>query len=381
MNQSTDRPIRVLMLGAGLDVRGGITTVEKLILDHAPPELSIRHVGTFEHGSAIRNLLVFARACGWVLRAGLTREFDMLYIHFSDRGSTVRKVILCFLALITFQKYVLHFHGAAYQAFFDNLPKLIQATIAFFIGRCNKFIALSKSWRDYCAKIFHLDDDQVVIMMNPVVLPAELPLRHQRPASTFVFVGHIGKRGGALDNANSMGVTFPRQDKGAMDLIRAFGQLSDEERRESRLVLAGDGQIEEAQRLIDELGISSQAKIHPWVDEPTRNRLLSEADVFILPSYNEGLPMSMLEGMSWGLPPIVTPVGGIPEVIRNQENGILVDPGNQGQLTQAMQVMIRDPQLRLAVGRSARATMNEFDIHPYMKLLLRLFREVANNRD
>ena len=59
-----------------------------------------------------------------------------------------------------------------------------------------------------------------------------------------------------------------------------------------------------------------------------RDRLLAQSDVFVLPSYDEGVPMSLLEAMAAGLPAIVTPVGGIPDVLRHGVEGLMVEPGD-----------------------------------------------------
>ena len=126
----------------------------------------------------------------------------------------------------------------------------------------------------------------------------------------FVFLGRIGKRGGALDLAKSL-ISFPKQDKGAFDLIAAFAALPAASRQCAELVLAGNGDLEAANQLIIELGLEDKISMLTWLNPEQRDKLLSTADAFILPSYHEGLPMSMLESMAWGLPVIVTPVGGI----------------------------------------------------------------------
>jgi glycosyltransferase involved in cell wall biosynthesis len=85
------------------------------------------------------------------------------------------------------------------------------------------------------------------------------------------------------------------------------------------------------------------------------------------------LPMSMLESMAWGLPVIVTPVGGIPETIFDRLNGLLVEPGKQPQLTTAMQELIRDENLRISLGSAARKSVEHLNIHNYMTSLSNLY--------
>ncbi len=84
--------------------------------------------------------------------------------------------------------------------------------------------------------------------------------------------------------------------------------------------------------------------------------------MFILPSYNEGLPLAILEAMGWSLPIISTPVGGIPELVISHKNGLLVTPGNIKQLSSAMELLIENENLRLFLGSNARKNVEPLDI-------------------
>lgn len=365
-------PIRVLMLGAGLDVQGGITSVEQLILEHALPEVNIRHVATFAKGTASHNIKVFLRSIAVLIQSSFSHTVDVVHIHFSDRGSTLRKVILACLVLGIRKPLILHAHGAAYKDFFTGLPRVAQWLIAGVFSRCTKFIALSESWRSYYTALFRLKPDQLIVLQNPVVLPPEVPDRTERKLVTFVFLGRIGKRGGAMDMVRSL-MPVSQQDKGAFDLIRAFAELPESDKVSAQLILAGNGDIEMAQQMIEELGLSGRAFIRSWLDATQRDELLANADAFVLPSYNEGLPMSMLEAMAWSLPVIVTPVGGIPEVINQNENGLLIQPGNLAELVWAMQRLIRDESYRISLGISARNSIQSLDIKKYVCSLYEVY--------
>jgi glycosyltransferase involved in cell wall biosynthesis len=106
--------------------------------------------------------------------------------------------------------------------------------------------------------------------------------------------------------------------------------------------------------------------------------MLAKADVFVLPSYNEGLPMALLEAMSWGLPVITTPVGGIPEVVSNTQNGLLVTPGDIQQLSEAMQSLIKEEKLRLSLGSAARISVAPLDVKDYFGSLKSIYHSVLD---
>jgi glycosyltransferase involved in cell wall biosynthesis len=371
--------IKILMMGTGLNVQGGVTSVEKLIINNAPTHLEIKHVATIDKGSVLHNLGVFSKAIGQLCATILRRDTDIVHIHFSERGSTLRKSILILIGLIGRQSIVLHAHGATYEKFFSGLPWLIQKILIALFKRCTRIIVLSESWQDFYAKKFSFDKHQIEVLYNPVNIPATIPDRRQRPNVKFVFLGRIGKRGGALDIAKSL-ISFPKQDKGAFDLIRAFANLCPADQQRAELVLAGNGDLDLANQLIADLGMTDKITILDWLNPEQRDELLASADVFILPSFNEGLPMSMLEAMAWGLPVIVTPVGGIPEVISDQENGLLVEPGNLDQIMHAMQALTNDESLRLQLGAAARHTAKDLDIYNYMKSLSYLYASAMGDK-
>jgi glycosyltransferase involved in cell wall biosynthesis len=375
------------MLGTGLDVKGGVTSVEKLIINNAGADLQIRHVPTIAQGSPLHNVMVFLRSIWCLCGAIIQKEVDIIHIHFSERGSTLRKSVLISIGILFRQPIIIHAHGATYQEFYAGLPKFIQKILVAIIGRSTRIIVLSKSWQSYYADTFHLDKDRVITLYNPVDLPLSIPTRSSKEDITvttkkklkFIFLGRIGKRGGALDVAKSL-MSFPQQDKGAFDLINAFAMLAVEDRDRVELFLAGNGDLALANQLITELNLTDKITILDWLNPQQRDELLAEADGFILPSYNEGLPMSMLESMAWGLPVIVTPVGGIPEVITHKHNGLLVEPGNREQLVAAMQSLIRDEDLRMSLGIAARQSVEGLDIHSYMKSLVEVYSSVIEER-
>ena len=86
--------------------------------------------------------------------------------------------------------------------------------------------------------------------------------------------------------------------------------------------------------------------------------------------------MALLEAMGWGLPVIVTPGGGIPELITSTENGLLINPGDVQKLSEAMQKLIKSESLRLSLGNAARETVTPFDIKTYCSQLYEIYDSV-----
>lgn len=162
-------------------------------------------------------------------------------------------------------------------------------------------------------------------------------------------------------------------------MIKAFSLLPTEHKNQSSMIMAGDGDIEQAQNLVTTLNLENYIKLPGWIGPDERDILLTEADVFVLPSYNEGLPLAMLEAMAWELPVIVTPVGGIPEIVTQSDNGLIVDPGNVEQLSDAVKSLIENEALRLSLGSKARTSVFGLDIKNHWVSFLNLYRSVLNS--
>lgn len=350
------REVSVLQLGPGLSVRGGISSVERLIVEHAGAEITIRHVATMEDGSRLHKLRVFARALRCVHRSLHAPGPLVVHIHFSVRGSTLRKTLFAWMTLRARRPLILHAHGSTFDEFFNKLPALVQRLLRRTFARADCFLVLSSQWKNFYTRSCGLPMSRVMVLYNPTAVPPEVPKREGRQIVQFLFLGRIGRR------------------KGAFDLLQAFGALPPELRARARIVFAGDGEVDALRERARQYGDS--VEVHSWLDSTQRDALLAQSDVFALPSYHEGVPMALLEAMAWQLPVIATNVGGIPDVIGDQCEGFLIAPGDSNALQVAMRSMIENESQRLMLGRHARARAQCFNVGQYTSNLIRIYRRL-----
>ncbi|MEH2155618.1 glycosyltransferase family 4 protein [Nostoc sp.] len=341
------KQLQVLMLGASLEQNGGIATVEKLIIKYSSPQIKIQHINTHDEGSIAHRTVVFGKALATFLWKLSSQKIDVVHIQISEGGSIIRKAICCVIALIFDKPVLMHTHGAEFPLTYAKLTQRVQQVLSKLFQRCQGFIVLSESWQDYYVLNLGLNPKQVIVLPNPSELPTEVPDRKNHTQISLVCCGRVGQR------------------KGTFDLIKAFANLPDHQRKCTRLILAGDGEIEKAQQLAADLNLADQVTFLGWINSEKRDEVLSQANVFILPSYNEGLPLAILEAMGWSLPVITTPVGGIPELVISNQNGLLVTPGNIQQLSSAMELLIGNENLRLSLGSTARKNVEPLDIRNY----------------
>lgn len=357
MEQELDyikKPLKVVMLGPALEQMGGMATVENLILTHMPSEVELIHISTHDYGSAAFRIRHYLRALGQTLHVLAHQDVDVVHILLSQRGSALRKAILTLVAKAFGKPVILHAQSSQFHIFYDALPSVAQAALRWVFQKCTYFIALGYSWKKYYQDSLGLD--QAVVLRNPVQLPAQVPDRSQHETISFLFLGRIGQR------------------KGAFDLIQAYAELPASLKAQSRLLLAGDGEVEKARNLVHQLGVANHVTILDWLNPAQRDAYLAQVDVFVLPTHNEGLPLALLEAMGWGLAAITTPVGGIPELVNDGEDGLLITPGNVRQLSEAMETLITDRALRLTLGKKARFRVEPLNIHAYCASLIELYR-------
>lgn len=351
--------VRVLMLGPGLGVRGGVSSVERLLLDHAEPPLEIRHLSTMEDGPALRKLAVAVRALVRLVACLLMWRPRLVHVHFSFGASTWRKLVLAVPVLLLGRRLVLHAHGSDYRTFYGGLGAPLRRVVTAFLRRAHGFIALSESWKEYYTRDCGVAAERVRVFANPVHFPDVAAVPRVSGPVTLVFAGRLGAR------------------KGTFDLLQAFGRLEPGVRERARLVLCGDGETAAAAALAGELGLGSRLEVKGWLTPREQAEVFAASDIFVLPSYDEGLPMALLEAMTWRLAVVTTPVGGIPEIVRDGQNGLLVSPGDVPGLAQAMQALIVDGGRRRALAEQAHASVQPLDIRRYMAELTTFYAAVG----
>ncbi|MFZ1936723.1 MAG: glycosyltransferase [Thermoguttaceae bacterium] len=197
------------------------------------------------------------------------------------------------------------------------------------------FTTVSADLKNYFVSEVGIPADAIKVVINGVdtkrFCPAQgdSPLRALLPAS---FQGRVVVSVGRLSEA-----------KDHLTLLRAIKMLV-VRNIDLCLMLIGEGeQREVVENAVRELGL--QAHVHLLGSRPAVDALLPHADLFVLSSRREGLPIALLEAMACGLPVIATTVGGIPEVMKHGVNGVLVPPENHQSLAEAIELLLGRPEI------------------------------------
>lgn len=146
-------------------------------------------------------------------------------------------------------------------------------------------------------------------------------------------------------------------NKGIFDLLKALSVVTEKTDKKVKLVLIGSGEKDKVLSEIESLNISKHVLLIGTVKSVYEFYCM--ADVFILPSHLEGLPMALLEAMACGLPSIASRVGGNPELVSSWKNGILIEPNNLEDLVEKIMWCLKHEENLAAIGQSATKTVRE----------------------
>lgn len=233
----------------------------------------------------------------------LNKSIKIVHIHTSAYNSFKRATWFLYIAKLFNKKIVLHIHSGNFKKYYYTNPKKIST----ILNKCNSIITLSEYWQKFFQQISNCKS--INIVENVIPLPQ---ISHITKDSKFhlLYLGLI------------------TQQKGIYDLIDTIAENKHYFKGKLILHIGGKGEVEQLNTLIHNYNISDIVKFEGWVSGNEKAKLFNMADAFILPSYAEGLPVSILEAMSYGLPILSTPVGGIPEIVTSQI-GILFQPGDK----------------------------------------------------
>ncbi|MBR5115831.1 MAG: glycosyltransferase family 4 protein, partial [Lachnospiraceae bacterium] len=285
-------------------------------------QVELTYLPTMRDGGKLRKALVFAGA--YLRFASLMKRADILHVHLSPRSSYARKALLIKRAHRMGKRIVLHQHGGDFERFYEQESDARkQADIRAVFAMADIVIVLSEEWRAFFANGI-CDPAKIVVLHNGVTLPDEAKTDYRD------------------HNVLVLGKLW--EQKGIYDLIAAMPAVL-QQVPDAQFLLCGDGDMAECRKRIQELGCSDHVRMPGWIDAQAREELFGVCSTFILPSHFEGMPMSLLEAMGHGLSCIATDVGGIPQVIRNGENGILIRPKDPDAIASALIPLLKDAAL------------------------------------
>jgi glycosyltransferase involved in cell wall biosynthesis len=312
---SKDLSKKVLSIGCDFDPpKGGIAQV--LYTYKKEVYSKFRFIPNSCDGNIVKKLFITIIA---YLRTLLILHFNsnikIVHIHTASYISFKRSAIFVKLSKQLGRHVVIHVHGGGFRDYYKTNPTWIKT----ILDKCDRIVALTPGWQLFFQEI---GCQNVFVVNNIIPNPTFLSVKRDSMIH-LLFMGWIVK------------------EKGIFDLVEIIAEHKKECEGKMILHVGGDHEVEKLKGMILNYHLENIIIYEGWVSGENKIRLLNLMDAFILPSYTEGLPISILESLSYGKPVITTPVGGIPELV-NEGNGFLFTPGNKQEMWEIIKTVINN---------------------------------------
>jgi glycosyltransferase involved in cell wall biosynthesis len=351
-----ERAERPCILQLGPDVRGGMRAVMRglfssLLGERYRLEFVATHRGTGPAERLAVYCLALWRLTWWSLRG----RGRVVHVHATVRGSMLRKSFVVLLAGTLRRRVVLHMHSGPGDVVFERtkLGPLRVALFRLMFRRADVVLAVSAASAAALAETYGARE--VVVVPNPAPEVPALPLPEDGDSPTALYVGG-----------------FANRVKGGDELLAA---LAHPELAGLKAVLAGPGELPPSGREL--LADRPRLEWRGWLAEEEREEALRGAAIFVLPSTSEGLPMALLEAMAWGRAIVATAVGGVPDVLSDGEDALIVPPSDPAALAAALARLTGDAGLRGRLGPAARERARRLNAEEVTDRLDRIYRDLV----
>ena len=350
--------VHVLMVGVDESTKGGMWTVAKNYLDSEQfaDSTHLKYISTSITGSITGRVLFTAKALLKIIKELKTGRYDIAHIHMAERGSVYRKNIVVDLARKYGCKVVLHLHGAEFESWYKGSSNRNKSFVRSVLNKADGIIILGNYWKEFIGSLID-DQEKLHVIYNAVRVPDKNP--YNSSADCMLFLGVVGQR------------------KGIDDLLQAV-KLADSDLYPSvKLLIYGPDDGYGIGTKINEYELEHRAEYCGWLSQENRKDVFDRIALNILPSYNEGLPMTILETMAYGIPNITTNIAAIPEAVDN-ENGKIIGPGDIKALSSAIVELIADREKLMKKSELSYLTAKtKFSLEEHFNRVINLYNELV----
>jgi glycosyltransferase involved in cell wall biosynthesis len=262
-------------------------------------------------------------------------RLGVVHLNLAERGSVYRKAVLLAATKLAGGRVLLHLHAAQIVQFHGSMGGAGRALLGWMFRSSDHCVVLGEVWRRWVINTFGVRPNRIGIIYNGV--PATLPsgsISKLDGSFRVLFVGNLLER------------------KGVADLLRAVATVKS---RNVQLTMAGGGPVDVYRAMASRLGIADRVTFTGWVSQQDARKLMVQANALILPAYDEGLPLVILEALASRTPVICTPVGSIPEVLEDDHTALFVSPGDEAGIAAAIVLLLDHPEIgvRLSIAGAA----------------------------
>jgi glycosyltransferase involved in cell wall biosynthesis len=346
----------------GLGGRGGIDRLmdelRKIFDEGKSGNIEVVFSASRGPGRLVSAPIYFARTiCALVVRK-ISGRVDVVHINLAQYGSAYRKIVIAWLCRRLNVPYVVHLHGSRFQHFWDAAPPWLDRALVQLFSHAACTLVLGTYWANYVATRAPAAASKIATF--PTATRDKVRIRPESRVGP-IRILFSGKHG-------------PR--KGVRELTAALGRLADSPNWSA--TLTGNGEFDKTREEIAKLGLANRVTVPGWIDDDAFETLLSQADILVLPSHDENLPLSVVEAFACGIAVISTHVGALADIVQDEVTGLVVTPGDVDGLVAALDRLLGDPQLRKRLGQNARLLYEErLNLEHYTTRLIDTWRRTS----
>lgn len=353
-----DKNLASKILYIGIDYRnpiGGVASVEHEYAKFLSPYKFVR---TCVNGNKVKKALVAVEGLvHFTFRMLSDKDIRIVHVNASTEASFWRKRMFIRIGRFFGKKIIYHNHGGRFKKFYADYPTQVRKVL----DHVDCIVALSADWKRYFSE--ELKYPRVEVIPNIVSRPV--------PASR-----PTGRAAGEPFRLTFLGKIM--QEKGVYDLLELLDTQRARYEGKVKLTVGGNGETEQFKKFVADRKLDTMVEFAGWITGEDKDRLLRNTDAFILPSYYEGVPISILEAMSYGKPVISTRVGGIPEIVAHGENGFLTVPGDKAAIAGAIDRLMTDSDLCRQMGEKSLEKVKSYFPEEIDNSLSRLYCSLLN---
>lgn len=316
--------MKVLMVGVGPKRVGGMWTVAENYITNEwfNQRVELSYVATSTNGSLLIRTLCMLWGYVQILCKLFFTPIDIVHIHMAEKGSTFRKGKIAKWSKRFHKKVIIHLHAGPFMAWYNTLTPAKQKKVREIFAIADKVFVLGEHWKRELATI--IDPDKMEVLYNGVKCLDENP--YSLESKDIAYFGVLKK------------------EKGIYDLIDAVEILDSELESDVKIRLCGNDLEGNIAEYIRNKNLQKRIVLEGWVNSEKKNQILRNTMISVLPSYFEGLSMTIIEAMSYGVPVVTTNISTMGEVLGDTQ--FLVQPGDVAELAAVLRCFAEQKNLR-----------------------------------
>ena len=333
------RPLVLIINPAGARERGGMGRMVRYLVEAWEDRTGAPRVEVLDSrglGSVLFAPFFLARTLATMAVRCMTDDVALLHVNMAENTSVLRKGVVILTAKLLKVPVLLHLHAGLFTDFYRKLPPPARLFTRWVFHAADRTIVLGETWRHMLSEELGIDPRRIAVVYNGV---PQAPPRAPAAPGTPCRLLYVGKL---------------RPEKGLSELLQALSAARLKKARWT-LTLVGDGESTRFEKIAAAHGLSERVRFTGWLEPDAVRETLAGADVYVLPSHYEGLPLGLLEALSAGLAVVTTQVGALPEILRDGESALLVPHADAGALEEALFRVVTDGGLRTRLATAGRS--------------------------